>query len=310
MDRAERSFKRATQLGANVPQILRELADFYVKAGRYGESLPYFGRILTLLSEYDSIVFDYFDEMKLSAQDLREGGALPTPRAANAYLRHLLSAGNTSAAKDLWNWIAVRAYADDSVAASYVDFLLQRGLKDDALNAWAAYTGKRNQGYSKSTFIYNGGFELKPSGSRLDWRIDSLEHVSVARDSTIAHSGTASLRMQFDGKENIDFHHITQELVLPPGAYELAAYIRTRDLSTDEGISLWLASSEPGFALDVNTEALSGTADWKRVAKSFSIHSHSHLLTLQIRRRPSLRFDNQISGTAWIDSIVIKRDLQ
>jgi len=46
--------------------------------------------------------------------------------------------------------------------------------------------------------------------------------------------------MQFDGKENIDFHHITQELVLPPGAYELAAYIRTRDLSTDEGISLWL----------------------------------------------------------------------
>ena len=158
--------------------------------------------------------------------------------------------------------------------------------------------------------IYNGGFELKPSGSRLDWRIDSLEHVSVTRDSTIAHSGTASLRMQFDGKENIDFHHITQELVLPPGAYELAAYIRTRDLSTDEGISLWLASSEPGFALDVNTEALSGTADWKRVAKSFSIHSHSHLLTLQIRRRPSLRFDNQISGTAWIDSIVIKRDLQ
>jgi len=204
--------------------------------------------------------------------------------------------------------MTLQGYADDQATANaYLDFLVKHRLPDEALNTWAGFAGDRSKGYLKSTFIYNGDFENEPSGSRLDWRIDAMEHVKVARDSTIAHSGSSSLRLDFDGKENSDFHHVTQELVLPPGTYELEAFVRTLDITTDEGVALRLLSSEPGFPLDLNTEAVRATTDWKRVSKSFSISGQTRLLTLQICRRPSLRFDNQISGTVWIDSVIIRR---
>lgn len=306
---AERCFERALELGRNVPQILLDVGDFYVTSGEPRRALPYFGRFLSLVSEYDAAVFNYFDNMKLSAHDLGAGGALPTSRAANSYLRHLLSVEDTSAAKNVWNWMTLHGYVDDRAAGNaYVDFLLTHRLAHDALTTWAHYAGDRSIGYLTSTFIYNGDFETEPSGSRLDWRIDAIEHVKVTRDSTIAHSGSSSLQLHFDGKENTDFHHVTQELVLDPGAYELEAYVRTRDLSTDEGVALRLSSSEPGFALDINTESVIGATDWKRVSKSFSIAGATRMLTLQVLRRPSLRFDNQISGSAWIDSVLITRN--
>ena len=56
MQKAERSFKRAVQLGPNIPKIVREPGAFYFQTGKYSESLFYFGRILTLDSEFDAIV--------------------------------------------------------------------------------------------------------------------------------------------------------------------------------------------------------------------------------------------------------------
>lgn len=304
--KGEQCYQRALQLGSNVPQILLDAGDSYVTAAKYRMALQYFGKILILISEYDAAVFSYFDNMGLSAQELREQGGLPTPRAVTAYLRHLLTLGESAGAKDLWNWTLQQGYADYRLAAEYVSFLLNHGLGKDAVTAWAGYAGDRSKGYLESTFVYNGDFESDPSGSRLDWRIEPSEHVRATRDLTMAHSGTSSLRLEFDGKDNTDFHHIFQELVLAPGAYELEAYVRTRDLSTDEGIGLRLASNEPGFAIDVTTEVVNGTTEWKRVSKSFSIANKTRLVMLQVRRRPSLRFDNQISGVAWVDSVAIK----
>jgi hypothetical protein len=50
-----------------------------------------------------------------------------------------------------------------------------------------------------------------------------------------------------------------------------------------------------------------GTTGWTKVSKTFTVPRKPARLQLLITRRASLRFDNQISGTAWIDSVAIRR---
>ena len=55
--------------------------------------------------------------------------------------------------------------------------------------------------------------------------------------------------------------------------------------------------------MDVNTERLVGTNDWKKVEQTITVPRDMELLHVQVVRQPSLKFDNQINGTAWIDSV-------
>jgi hypothetical protein len=55
--------------------------------------------------------------------------------------------------------------------------------------------------------------------------------------------------------------------------------------------------------LDVQTERMTGSADWKRVDEVFEVSPKTRLIRIQVVRRPSEKFDNQISGTVWIDTV-------
>ena len=184
-----------------------------------------------------------------------------------------------------------------------MDFLLKNQKYEEALQVWTGQLGKRAGDYPAGNGLYNADFETETTGTTLDWRIRQVGGVEVKRDSTVARQGGWSLRIHFDGKENVAYSDIAERVVVSPGAYRFEAWIRTEEITTDQGIGWRIFDAESPSRLNLDFENRVGTAEWTKLEKTFVVPSETRLLEVQVVRRRSLKFDNKISGTAWIDAV-------
>jgi hypothetical protein len=79
--------------------------------------------------------------------------------------------------------------------------------------------------------------------------------------------------------------------------------VRTERLTTDEGIGFRILDPTAASRLDVKTERVTGTSDWRKIDQVFEVRPQTRLIQIQVVRQPSLKFDNNISGTVWIDTV-------
>jgi len=57
----------------------------------------------------------------------------------------------------------------------------------------------------------------------------------------------------------------------------------------------------------VRTEELTGTNEWRLLEKTFAAGRGTRLIEVQLSREPSLKFDNKIRGTLWLDGVTLER---
>jgi len=315
VDEAKYCFATGLALGPYIPPILMRAATFYDTVHERGQALRQTSRILEKTDRYDDLIFQWYAQKKIPLQDVLKYG-LPDTRSAKAYLRNLYlgAANRMPEADEVWKWALPRGYVDPRLAREYVAFLFNGHHYEAAAKSWALYLdhappGNQRAGYLTSDWMYNGDFESEPSDASFDWRIDTRPGVTATWDANVSHTGKHSLRIRFDGKENIAFNQISETAFVTPGRYRFEAYLRTEAITTDQGIGFHLVGS-PG-RVDINTERLVGTNDWKKIEQTVTVSRDMDLLQVQVVRQPSLKFDNQISGTAWIDSVrLVKIDVQ
>ena len=300
-DEARSCMRRAQELGPNIPQVWVRAANFYFRLDDPAEALRAAAAVLRMTPAYDAILFRYCGQFIPDPRQVLaslEGNQ----RAAQAYFRHALSSGSLSTAETAWTWLRRNSYTGDQLAAEYLDALVGQRQATRALEVWSEYLGKRSGDYPVPNRLFNGSFESEPTRAILDWRIQPAGRVTAARDSSLACQGRWSLRIQFAGDQNVGYGHVSQAVYLPPGAYRLAAMVRTEGITTDRGILLRVS----GDRLDARTRQLIGTNDWTPLETIFSVPPSTNLVTVQVFRQPSLKFDNKIAGTAWIDAVTIQ----
>ena len=298
IEEARYCFHRAGELAPNSVETDLAIANFHMSVKEGRSALPYLGKILAHADSYDDTVFTDFDALKLHFNEIVAEGGLPSdPKHLGSYFRHLIGLGDLANAREAW--VKMRSYSpSDSLADQYVNFLISKGLEDEARAAWIDQLGDRETPEEKTALVLNAGFERDLANVFFDWRITPREHVKVDRDQEVFQSGHSSLRIQFDGGENLDYSGVSQRVFLRPGVYQLEAFVRTKDITTDEGVSLRV--------FNVQTEKLIGTNGWKRLEAKFALPT-SAAVQIQVVRHPSLRFDNKIAGTAWIDGASLRR---
>jgi hypothetical protein len=207
-----------------------------------------------------------------------------------------------------WDWIFSQDFQDDRLAREYVDFLFRNRRYKPAAEAWARYLGDRRKGYLESNWLYNGDFESEPSGVRFDWSLeDSGDNVKVSLDSSVAHTGSHSLRIQFGGKENVNYNRITQTAFIKPSTYRFTAFVRTEGITTDRGIAFHIFVPDGTSPLDIKTDQFTGTTDWKKIEQIITVPKGAALISVQVVRPSSLRFDSLIAGTVWIDTVSLSK---
>lgn len=307
VDKGAYCVRWAAQLAPNSPQVLFSIGGFYSSIHQFREAVPYFAKILSTVP-VDSRVYGYLDEMRLDFDELVAYGGLPAEKLpAQSYFLHLLTRGDAGEAKKAWTWITAHSLSDDKLANEYVNFLLAKGLTEDAATAWTLQARGREPGYGNGTFVFNGDFEHNPVGSPFDWQITQLEHVQATRDGQAAHLGSWSLRLLFDGKENVNYQGVSQHVFLQPGTYRFQAFIRTAGITTDQGVALRVFDAEEPNRLSIETEGVTGTTEWKKLEKSLVVRNPTRLVEIQVIRHSSLKFDSLIGGTAWIDDVSLTR---
>ena len=305
---ATRSFRNAVEFGPFLTPVLLRAAAFYANHDQTAEAIDLTSRIFKKTNAYDDTIFNWYDLHHLPLRSVRERALAGNEHASRDYFSYLLRAGNLSGAADTWKWLLANSYATESLAHDYVNVLSGQRDYEEAARAWAAFLGDRREGYLESNWIYNGGFEAEPSGALFDWEIQQREDVTTALDRQVFHSGRQSLRLTFDGKQNLDYQQVREVAFVPPGMYRFEGYVRSSGITTDEGIAFRIFDPEDPSRLTVLTESATGTHDWTELTCNIAVRSPTNILEIRVIRKPSLRFDSNISGTAWIDSVRLSKD--
>jgi tetratricopeptide (TPR) repeat protein len=289
----------------SAPLLLRA-ANFQFQTGEIRKALPITARILTLISDYDPIIFSEYTRLVDRIEDVLQYGLPNDHRAEKSWMRFLIQSGRLDDAQRTWDWVVMHGYADDALAGEYVELLVRQGHPDWAASTWTQYLGARSGDYRKSTYLFNGGFESDPAQSPFDWSLARTKGVEVARDCTTAWSGKCSLRISFAGTQNLDFAAASQVTFVRPGPYRFQAFIRTEGLTTDQGIRFRIADAEAPARLNAIFGQFTGTRSWSAVEQDVVIPPATRLLQVQAIREPSMKFDNKVGGTAWIDELKLE----
>ena len=158
----------------------------------------------------------------------------------------------------------------------------------------------------KNSMVWDGGFESDVTGEAYAWRFARTSRsAQVDFDTQEKYSGKRSLRVSFDGSSDVTFYDVCQVVPTEAGrAYELSAWMKSKDLTTDQGVRIDLRPPVPGTNGATTTD-VRGTQPWTRFAAVWPGSRENQETQVCLRRDASDQEDNKIRGTAWVDDVAL-----
>jgi len=277
------------------------VARFHFNIGEPAAGLQLMSRALSGNPGFRTMIFQNYREYGVAAEQVvREG--LPDQATGAAYLTSLIEKGDLLTAATAWQALLSKSWLDHKTAAFYTNTLYSARDFEGSARSWAEFVGPAS-GFMQSTQLFNGDFEQDLTASPFDWYLVKRAGVEVSIDPNVAYSGKRSARLRFDGTANVELSGLSQTSFVPPGRYLLEAYIKTDGLTTNQGVAFRIASR----GLDVTTPSMIGTSNWTAVRQEFDVPPNPDLVEVSVVRKASLKFDNKIKGTAWIDQVRITK---
>ena len=303
---AKAAMNRAVELGPKTPPVLLRNFNLLVRLQETREALPLAARILALVPDYDDYLFGSFTRWKMPVADVLELGLPRDRRAVHAYARFLASSQDAERLDPLWRWLCSVFPPDRKLVYRYLQFLIDKRRFDDAKQTTISHLGRRQEDLSGSNLIYNSDFELDLEGNPLDWQIREVNGAQVRFVRGGENSGRV-LRIEFEGTENVNFAHVSQTMIVEPGQYEFSAHVKTENLTTDQGVSFRFTDVDDSKRLDAGTPQATGSSGWHVLQHSLTMPAASRLVQIQLVRKPTIKFDNKISGVFETTRLVLRK---
>jgi tetratricopeptide (TPR) repeat protein len=287
------------------PAILFRAANCYLRLEDYPETLRHLTAVLRNpeLAGYYDRVFTLYSQMDLPFEDLLDQGLPRTPQAANAFLQFWISQGKLDEAQETWTWINKNSLTSVPSAGSYVSLLAKQSRWDEALQSWSDYTGQLDGSYLKTNWVYNGSFERNPVECPFDWKLQPQPGLVVVRDSDVSYRGHTSLRLTYSETPKNQQPAAYQTVLLQPGQWQIKMAMKTRQVTSDQGVAIRLVDRADPSKLDVTTTSMQGTEDWTVITKRFEVKTPGRQALVEILRPPGRDFDIRLTGTVWIDAV-------
>ncbi|NWF54681.1 MAG: carbohydrate binding domain-containing protein [Syntrophaceae bacterium] len=286
------------------------VGNLFLQQGQPAKAIPHFSHLLAHYPDQSDMVYDIWGKVTGDPEFILENLIPREPSAYTQFLSYLYRAGDKEAVKKVWERRASLGYkAKSPESIRHMDFLISHGELNEAYRIFEASLKEEGRPVpSRENLIVNGGFEMdRVLGGGFDWKIEAVRGAEVAFDRTFAREGERSLKIFFDGKENVDFSQVYQFVSLKPSRkYSLRAHLKTKALTTQNGVKLEIVGIGPAFYQA--SEPLIGDNDWKEVSLSFETPPQSQGGVVKVRRERTDKFDRFISGTVWIDNVRLVED--
>jgi len=304
MKDADYALTKALYYDREVPNVIWESGLFYLSENRQKEALQVFRRFISIVPFEQENVYALCYMMKLSPLNILNDLIPADYSYYRRYLAFLIAHSLFDESAEVWK--RMKTYNPErSEYLKYFDFLIASGAMSDALALWDDFVKKFYDPKNDQTggILWNGDFELPIENGGFDWKIGKADGVRIHRDKDIKWTGFASLSVNFSGNTNPGIAIVQQIVPVHPGQkYKLSGHIRTEKISTQNGIVL----EASGYLCDPfakKTEPVIGTTLWKKVDLEFATPQKCKAVFIAVKRERSDKFDNKISGDAWIDSL-------
>jgi hypothetical protein len=294
------------------PSLAWRLANFLVQQDRAQEAFPFFRTAATDDSTLRLPLFELGWKLLADPQHIFRELVPEDLESRVVYLRFLIQTkGELAGAYPVWKEIRSNDTEDvKKLGLSFTEELAAAGMGDEASQVWRELlelTG-RIGAKPEVDLITNGDFESELSNAGLDWRLLPETGFEIALDDSIAQHGARSLRVTFDGSANPDFAAVRQWIPVERGRnYRFRGYIKTQEISTDNGLHFSLATqgAPPGESWERTTENRVGTTSWVEERLDFQTGPNTRVVQVQLRRARSTKLNHLIQGTVWIDSLSV-----
>jgi tetratricopeptide repeat protein len=321
---ALRAFTSAHALFPNSPEINWKVANFYVRTGKISDALRALKEVLLEDPSKERQVFVLAANATADNQEILREMLPPRAPVLLDYLDFQIETNRMDPAAQTWaNLLELKSPFDPARAFPYLDALIQHHDVDHLTEAWAALSARFPQEIAardaKPNLITNGNFTLVPLNGGLDWRVVPVQGASATVDAATGIDGSKSLRINFDGTQNLDYAHVLQYVpVMPNTSYKFSAYMRAQGITTDSGprfvlqdaydlaelVDVSSKAANP-IKFSISTENLTGTSDWSPHQLEFKTTGNTRLLIVRVARPASRKFDNKLAGTVWIAGVTL-----
>ena len=308
ISQAETAFRQAQREYPISADVAWRLGNFLLRQGRPEEA---FQQIHRALSADPELAPNALSVCWRSTQDidliLRE--ALPAdPKVDWAAIQFFVDSPQPNAAVAVWKRLVAHGLSIPvSQAFPLVDMLIAAKRPEDAETVWRqalSAAGIAQPTESRPSLIWDGGFERLLLNGGLAWRFTPVDGAQMDLDEETVHSGSRSLRVVFDGSQNVDFSNLWQYVVVRPNTrYSFSAYLRTEDLTTDSGIRFEITDANRNSNLNVLTPGATGTQPWTLDGAGFTTGPNTRVLRVALARLRSSMLAGKIRGIGWVDDV-------
>jgi hypothetical protein len=302
-------FQRAQQLFPNSPEINWKLANFYIRSGNTRDALPALKKILSSNIIEKNQTFALCDHAGIDSVTVLDKLLPPDIPKYFAYLNFETQHSNFSAAQETWNrLLGLNSPFEPKEAFPLLDTLIRSHELDSASQVWSSLVSRFPDRIpapaSTNNLITNGNLQADILDGAFDWRVFPVSGVAVAQDSTGPSVGTRSLRVEFDGTQNLYYGSVLQFVPAQPRTkYMFSAFTRSQAVTTDAGVGVQISDGYDPNKILGSTDPLIGTTPWSEQSFSFETPSDTRLLILRIVRSPSQKLDNKIAGAFWLSHV-------
>ena len=344
-DRALDSFHRAIALDPHYPEVWLDLATSYELDGNTEatrnayqhakESYPASAEVSWRYGNYLLRAGDLpraFDELHraLQADPQRAAAAFSRayradpniddiltkvlPAQANVYIEVIeeaRSANQLAVAQEVWaRLLTLHPRLETLHFYRLVDTLLAAGEDADARRIWEQGMATQNLPallQPQGSVLWDPSFESGISNSSFAWNFQPIvQGVRTTFDSTQKLSGRQSLRISFDGKQNPNLDIACTFGIVEPGTrYLFSGWIKTQELTTNQGLSFRLRGLGSDAAPPLDSREIHGTTPWTFVDLPWMAGPKMRRVQVCVHRDPSDNPDVRISGNAWIDDVTL-----
>jgi tetratricopeptide (TPR) repeat protein len=302
-------FQRAQQLFPNSPDINWKLANFYIRSGKADEALPALKKAFSSNIIEKNQIFALSDRAGINSTTVVDK---LLPRDTNAYFAYLnfeAQHGNFSAAEQTWNrLLSIKSPFELKEAFPLLVALIKSRELDSASRVWTSLVSRFPDRIpspgSANNLITNGNLQADILDGAFDWHVFPVSGVEVNQDSTGPSADARSLRVEFDGSQNLYYGSVLQFVPTEPRTkYRFSAFTRSQAINTDAGVCVQISDAYDPLKILGSTDPLIGTTPWSEQSFSFETPPETRLLIVRIVRSPSQKLDNKIAGAFWLSRV-------
>jgi len=302
---SERALERALFVFPTGYQGRWMAGNLFLQQGAPEKALRHFSYILAHYPDESRSIYDLWEVVAKDSDFILEKLIPKDYLSLHQYLTYLYEEREKEKAQKVWKRIESLGYQPNRKdTIRHIEFLITQGELNEAFQVWRTKAAVKGVPVpTDGNLINNPGFEIEANlGSGFDWTINQTSGAEVSIDHSVAFEGKSSLKIRFNGREEIDFHHVYQWIPWKAHTdYQLKVNMKTEGVTIQSGPRIEVSGIDS--ALYGVSESLTGDNDWKELRMAFRTPAQSQGGLLRVRRQKAKNSDRFIPETVWIDHV-------